>query len=440
MLPANNPSEPAAIGIGAWRAWRASGELVGADGVQRLEPKVMDLLFALAARPQGVWSRDELFAQLWPGLVVGEDTLARTVSKLRKALGDDPRAPRYIETISKRGYRWIAPVHAIAAATPFEVAMPETAALATVAVETDAAMQPPSRPRAPTRPFALACALGVAVLALAGWLGLSLPQPASAQSRAIAERAGDFYMRFSRADNEAAIDLYERLIATDPDYAPAYAGLANALVQRVLRWPHPPGQGPEYTKLGDALSSGSLDTPSARDALRRAQQMAEQAVRLAPRDAASHKAFGFVLSAQADFDAALAAYRQAVALDPDAWAPLINIGDVLEIRGRDEAALPYFEAAYAAMTRVYEQQKSQLLPWYADTGVLVADRHRALGHTREAEQWYRRVLEFAPMHPAATTRLADLLRRSGRADAAQRLCADLQRRVGRNAGCATPAG
>lgn len=437
---ANNTAGPATIEVGEWRALRASGELIGADGVQRLELKVMDLLFALATRPQAVLSRDELFAQLWPGLVVGEDTLARTVSKLRKALGDDSREPRYIETLSKRGYRLIAPVRALEAAVPGSAEAVVVEAPSTQTPEPSSSPTPAPRARTRLRPFALACAAGVAALALVGWLTLSLPQPAGAQSRAIAERAGDFYMRFSRADNEAAIDLYERLIATDPDYAPAYAGLANALVQRVLRWPHPPGQGAEYTKLGDALASGNLETATARETLRRARQMAEQAVRLAPGDAASHKALGFVRSAQADFDGALAAYRQALALDPDAWAPLINIGDVLEISGRDEAALPYFEAAYAAMTRVYDQQKSQLLPWYAETGVLVADRHLALGHTREAEQWYRRVLEFAPMHPLATTRLARLLRESGRADAARRLCADLQRRVGRDAGCASPAG
>lgn len=44
----------------------------------------------------------------WPDVTVGEDTLARSVSKLRKALGDDPKAPRFIETIPKRGYRLIA--------------------------------------------------------------------------------------------------------------------------------------------------------------------------------------------------------------------------------------------------------------------------------------------------------------------------------------------
>jgi len=99
------------LAIGDWRAVRASGELIG-NGVRRLEPKVMDLLFLLATRNGEVVGRDELLARLWPGLIVGEDTLARSVSRLRKVLGDDPKSPSYIETIAKRGYRCIAIVNA----------------------------------------------------------------------------------------------------------------------------------------------------------------------------------------------------------------------------------------------------------------------------------------------------------------------------------------
>jgi TolB-like protein/cytochrome c-type biogenesis protein CcmH/NrfG len=57
-----------------------------------------------------VVSRDALLAAIWPGVVVGDDALTQTVIKLRKALGDDARAPRHIETFSKRGYRLVAPV------------------------------------------------------------------------------------------------------------------------------------------------------------------------------------------------------------------------------------------------------------------------------------------------------------------------------------------
>ena len=65
----------------------------------------MDLLFVLASHAGQVVTREQLMARLWPGLVMGEDSLARTVSKLRQALGDDAKAPQYVETIAKRGYR-----------------------------------------------------------------------------------------------------------------------------------------------------------------------------------------------------------------------------------------------------------------------------------------------------------------------------------------------
>ncbi len=72
----------------------------------------MDVLLLLARRAGEVISREELLATVWSGSVVGDDTLTQAVIKLRKALGDDTRAPRYIETIAKRGYRLIATVRA----------------------------------------------------------------------------------------------------------------------------------------------------------------------------------------------------------------------------------------------------------------------------------------------------------------------------------------
>ncbi|MGE5667444.1 MAG: winged helix-turn-helix domain-containing tetratricopeptide repeat protein, partial [Betaproteobacteria bacterium] len=59
-----------------------------------------------------VVTRDEVFSEVWPRVVVGDEALTQTIIKLRKALGDNPRSPSYIETIAKRGYRLIAPVQA----------------------------------------------------------------------------------------------------------------------------------------------------------------------------------------------------------------------------------------------------------------------------------------------------------------------------------------
>jgi len=98
------------IQVGVWRVAPLAGR-ISCEGVERaLEPKVMDLLILLASKAADVIPHEEILAALWPNTVVGDDTLARCVSKLRKALGDDPKAPRYVETISKRGYRLIAPV------------------------------------------------------------------------------------------------------------------------------------------------------------------------------------------------------------------------------------------------------------------------------------------------------------------------------------------
>lgn len=80
------------------------------DDEVRLEPKVMEVLVALARRPGEVISRQELLGLVWPDTVVTDDAINRSVSALRRVLGDDSRNPRYIETIPKRGYRLIAEV------------------------------------------------------------------------------------------------------------------------------------------------------------------------------------------------------------------------------------------------------------------------------------------------------------------------------------------
>jgi DNA-binding winged helix-turn-helix (wHTH) protein/Flp pilus assembly protein TadD len=414
-----------ALAFGPWRALRRSGELIGAHGSERLEPKVMELLLLLAAEPGRVWSRDDIMQRLWPGLVVGEDTLARVVFKLRKSLGDAAKAPLYIETIPKRGYRWI---YRDAAEAP-----------------ADAAPSPP-RPEATrtARPrrrrllghwalTALAIALGA--LAFSGAPRKPVV-PADSEAQTLTDRANDFYFQYTRVDNEAAIELFERVIALRPGHAPAYAGLANALAQREMRWPASPSGAPlEFRRLGDALKHGHTRTPSAQRRLLRATQLAEHALALAPEDAGAHKALGLVRSVREDFAGALQAYRRAVELDPDAWGPLINIGDILQIGGEPEQATPYFEAAFAAMTRVYSRQSARIRPWYAETALLIGDSHDAQQRHETAERWYRQALEIAPFHVEATRKLAVLLRARNRAQEAAALCADLGRRAGQTAAC-----
>jgi len=96
--------------IGDWIVDPDSGRLLH-NGVEvRLEPKVMAVLVCLAQHAGKVVSREMLESSVWAGMVVGYDAISASIIKLRKAFGDDSRRPRYIETVSKKGYRLIAPV------------------------------------------------------------------------------------------------------------------------------------------------------------------------------------------------------------------------------------------------------------------------------------------------------------------------------------------
>ena len=84
---------------------------VQADGrAIRLEPKFVQVLVCLAERPGEVVSKEELIRNVWKDTFVTDDVLTRAVSELRRALGDDAKQPRLIETVARSGYRVIAPV------------------------------------------------------------------------------------------------------------------------------------------------------------------------------------------------------------------------------------------------------------------------------------------------------------------------------------------
>lgn len=91
--------------VGMWTADRMGGRLSRPGEARPVEPKVMELLFLLASERSRVFGHGELRAALWPNTIVGDDSLARCVSKLRRALADADGGENMIETIPKRGYR-----------------------------------------------------------------------------------------------------------------------------------------------------------------------------------------------------------------------------------------------------------------------------------------------------------------------------------------------
>lgn len=370
--------------IGQWRVRPDLNRLEGPAGTRDLEPKVMDLLVLLAGQPGDVVSREDLRTALWRDVVVGEDTIARCVFKLRRALGDDSAAPRFVETVAKRGYRLIAPVTTEPSKKP-----------------------PPSLPTFMRRGVG-ALAASVALLVISA---PAAPLRDGIGDEVTIERARDYYARYTKADNDAAGALYARVLRDHPRQAEALAGLAMVQVQSAVRW----SGDRRPAQLGAALKDGRLDRPDARKALDRADRLVGQALAADRSSIAAWQALGLVRSAQGDLKGAEHAYDEVLRRQPRAWGAMINLADVLSLDNREEAGLVWLERAYVGMTASYGADVQRLGPWLAPLGVEIARRYQASGRGAWAELWLRRVLADAPSDMAAASALAQLERLRARA-------------------------
>lgn len=98
--------------IADWLVEPSLNRISRAGEEQSLDPRMMEVLTCLADRCGKVVRREELLDRVWRDVIVSENTISSVVARLRKILGDDWQNPRFIETISKSGYRLVAPVGA----------------------------------------------------------------------------------------------------------------------------------------------------------------------------------------------------------------------------------------------------------------------------------------------------------------------------------------
>ena len=93
----------------------------------QLTPKGYAVLDRLCRSCGQLVTKEDLLNRAWPDVVVGEAVLKVTIRELRKALDDDARAPRYIETVHRRGYRFIGTLLDAAGITPSRLTQPDPA-------------------------------------------------------------------------------------------------------------------------------------------------------------------------------------------------------------------------------------------------------------------------------------------------------------------------
>ncbi len=189
------------------------------DEPARLTVKSLHVLLALVSQHDKVVSREALLEWVWPDTMPTDDVLTQAIGQLRKAFGDDRDSPRYLETISKGGYRLIAPVQWLVDEPLPEPALvvaarPDTVVAQAGAIVDAAADTPALQVRGSGRRLAwmAAAVLAVAVVAFAFWqMRAATPQGLSAASTATTTTSPSDRLAFvtitSRPGREASPSL-----------------------------------------------------------------------------------------------------------------------------------------------------------------------------------------------------------------------------------------
>src|SRR5262245_33063754 len=158
--------------FGPYRLDSAERLLMRDGEVVQLQPKVFDLLLALVERHGSLVGKDELMRTVWTDTVVEEANLTNNISILRKTLGANGQ--QFIETMPKRGYRFVAPVNKLmdGSVEPVVVERPRTQIAVATGQETDPDDRPgapgPVRPKRRLAFLTSRCLLALAALIVAG--------------------------------------------------------------------------------------------------------------------------------------------------------------------------------------------------------------------------------------------------------------------------------
>jgi len=415
------------------------------------------VLLLLAERPGAVVSQKDLLRQVWRDTHVAPGALARVISLLRQAVGDDARSPSYVETIPKRGYRLIAAVEWI-----------DTAPVAGSSDARDAqdagadvapAHERPRPERGWTRSAGAAAAIAIAAALL---LLLAIRQRTNdLPPRSMAQGSTPAFRQDTRVGNEIAFDYYTHAVERGPASADAYAGLAKAYVLRAnylpdrARWAgaaldsarHAAAIDPDNVSAVRALAMAHAQSGR----LREAAAYYRRALDVCPHDAATRTNLGLALAASGHLAEALALFESHVAADPDSPAGYTHLAGGLAVAGyAAEAALtaraalvlePYQRDAELVLARVdlldsrlddAETRLSRLIDVYPDCTPCVVQLgliDQLRGREDQAEARYRQARVMSPQFVSATLRLAQLMRRAGRSAEAESLLEDAERQA-----------
>lgn len=408
------------IRFDGWTYRASTGELARDGCTIRLQKHPAQVLEALLASPAELVTREALISRLWPKGVVEFDTALNTaVHRLRTALGDPADSPRYIETIPRRGYRFIGSLD-----DSVPVALPDAGRAARTAV-----IESPRAGRYRWRTAAVVLVIGLAIAGTlasgpgSGTIADEAPAVADAtKAQEAFERAEYFFQRRADGDLERARESFEEALAADPGLSRAHAGLASVYWIETVEGHVPPEQG--LSRLRDAaeralaldpdLAEAHLRLANYRSALRefdKAREHAKIALSLEP-DNSLVLAIAAGFEAQAGrLDRAIEMQQKSVAAAPLSKVGRYNLAWLLFMAGR-------FEESERELRRLQELHPS--LPASADLYAQVA---LAQSRFQEALEWAARIPD-EPERQQALAMAYHGLGRHAEADAALKTLVD----------------
>ncbi|MGB9236755.1 MAG: winged helix-turn-helix domain-containing protein [Terriglobales bacterium] len=362
IVPSDTSVTPLLVRFGVFEADLRSGEL-RRNGIKI---KIQDLPFKaltlLLSRPNEVLSREEFRQALWPDdvFVDFDRGITTAINRLRDALDDSASNPRFIETLERRGYRWIAPT-----------LLRESADEASSEPVSDTA---PENVAGSTSTLRWKYLLGVTALALlvvaaivwtkrespkwSGGTNVLAALPAYGAIRPANREAEQFYLKgryyWEKRTPDSlskAVDSFTQAIIHDPGYAPAYVGLADCynLLREYTLMPaseaYPralaaakkaveldPQSSEAHASIAFASFYGMWDTATADREFRRA-------IELNPNNAAAHHWYATYLACLRRYSESLAEIERAQALDPASKSVLADKGNILFNAGHRQEAI-----------------------------------------------------------------------------------------------------
>ncbi len=367
-------SGPVVVRFGVFETDLRSGELRKSGVRIKIQELPFQALRVFLTHPNEVVNRDQLRQALWPdGVYVDFDRgVISAINRLRDALGDSAENPVFIETVGRRGYRWIAPTSDAAPVVPepaFEAEAPRETFADTATRNLVAAKQ-----HSPSWIWLLFVPAMVVFVTGAIYRISHRPSDAAATSSSSAGRraavdheAEDFYLKGRFFWNERtpdslnkAVDAFTQAIVHDPGYAPAYVGLADsynllreysvlpaaeaysrALAAAKKAVELDDSSSEAHASLGFVAYNGMWDAATADREFRRA-------IELNPKNSSAHLWYATMLASLGRYPQALREIESAQALDPTSRAVLADKGRILWVAGRREEAMALLQQMEAA--------------------------------------------------------------------------------------------